>query len=103
MAGLDTTPAATQQQRPTASAAATLHATAKIRDDSGGGSRLPMCSFLQRCFLCRRELADGRDIYIYRGDRAFCSEECRCRHILADHHQEYDDCASCQVTDRPGR
>ncbi|GJN25784.1 hypothetical protein PR202_gb13657 [Eleusine coracana subsp. coracana] len=46
-------------------------------------------SFLHRCFLCHRELADGVDIYIYRGDRAFCSEECRCRHILV----EDDDCA----------
>ncbi|CAO2150008.1 unnamed protein product [Urochloa humidicola] len=46
-------------------------------------------SFLQRCFLCRRELADGRDIFIYRGDRAFCSEECRCRHILVDDDDDY--------------
>ncbi|KAF8672933.1 hypothetical protein HU200_049127 [Digitaria exilis] len=41
-------------------------------------------SFLQRCFLCNRELAGGMDIYMYRGDRAFCSEECRCRHILLE-------------------
>ncbi|KAJ1276658.1 hypothetical protein BS78_05G231400 [Paspalum vaginatum] len=91
---------------------ATLHTTAKIRDaNDDGSSRLPMsvpaasasasCSFLQRCFLCRGELADGRDIYIYRGDRAFCSEECRCRHILAD---QDDDCARVLVaTDRSRR
>nr|ACG43728.1 hypothetical protein [Zea mays] len=42
------------------------------------------CPFLQRCFFCHGELADGRDIYMYRGERAFCSEECRCRHILAE-------------------
>ncbi|KAF8652964.1 hypothetical protein HU200_062395 [Digitaria exilis] len=41
-------------------------------------------SFLQRCFLCHRELAEGRDIYMYRGDRAFCSEECRRRQIFMD-------------------
>ncbi|OEL37108.1 hypothetical protein BAE44_0001872 [Dichanthelium oligosanthes] len=41
-------------------------------------------SFLQRCYLCHRELAEGRDIYMYRGDRAFCSEECRCRQIFMD-------------------
>lgn len=41
-------------------------------------------SFLQRCCLCHRELGEGRDIYMYRGDRAFCSEECRCRQILID-------------------
>nr|ACG26943.1 hypothetical protein [Zea mays] len=42
------------------------------------------CPFLQRCFFCHGELSDGRDIYMYRGERAFCSEECRCRHILAE-------------------
>ncbi|XP_066317524.1 FCS-Like Zinc finger 15-like [Miscanthus floridulus] len=41
-------------------------------------------SFLQRCCLCNRELAEGMDIYMYRGDRAFCSEECRCRQIIMD-------------------
>lgn len=41
-------------------------------------------SFLQRCCLCHRELAEGMDIYMYRGDRAFCSEECRCRQIFID-------------------
>ncbi|XP_066327755.1 FCS-Like Zinc finger 6-like [Miscanthus floridulus] len=41
-------------------------------------------SFLQRCCLCNRELAEGMDIYMYRGDRAFCSEECRCRQIFMD-------------------
>ncbi|CAN6279043.1 unnamed protein product [Urochloa humidicola] len=41
-------------------------------------------SFLQRCYLCHMELGEGRDIYMYRGDRAFCSEECRCRQIFMD-------------------
>lgn len=61
---------------------------------SSSSSRAPMAmpaaeatttsSFLQRCFLCHRELADDKDIYIYRGDRAFCTEECRCRHIMME-------------------
>lgn len=41
-------------------------------------------SFLQRCCLCHKELAEGMDIYMYKGDRAFCSEECRCRQIFMD-------------------
>ncbi|KAL6634677.1 hypothetical protein ACP70R_027348 [Stipagrostis hirtigluma subsp. patula] len=41
-------------------------------------------SFLQRCSLCHKELAEGTDIYMYRGDRAFCSVECRCRQIFMD-------------------
>ncbi|CAL9750293.1 unnamed protein product [Musa acuminata subsp. burmannicoides] len=41
-------------------------------------------TFLEYCSLCRRKLQEGQDIYMYRGDRAFCSEECRCRQIFMD-------------------
>ncbi|KAJ0985309.1 hypothetical protein J5N97_003665 [Dioscorea zingiberensis] len=37
--------------------------------------------FLHSCGTCRRLLGSGRDIYIYRGDSAFCSQECREQHI----------------------
>ncbi|KAI4329617.1 hypothetical protein MLD38_027985 [Melastoma candidum] len=33
--------------------------------------------FLETCGLCKRRLFPGRDIYMYRGDAAFCSLECR--------------------------
>lgn len=29
-------------------------------------------SFLQRCYLCHRELAEGRDIYMYRYGHGLC-------------------------------
>ncbi|TVU29442.1 hypothetical protein EJB05_21008 [Eragrostis curvula] len=41
-------------------------------------------SFLQRCSLCHKELAADRDIYMYRGDTAFCSVECRRRQMFMD-------------------
>ncbi|KAJ6848359.1 uncharacterized protein M6B38_273920 [Iris pallida] len=41
-------------------------------------------TFLDHCYLCRQRLLDGKDIYMYRGDRAFCSEECRFRQIFMD-------------------
>ncbi|CAL4886974.1 unnamed protein product [Urochloa decumbens] len=50
--------------------------------------------FLQRCCLCHRELAEGMDIYMYRGDRAFCSEECRCRQIFMDEDAGGSNCAN---------
>ncbi|MCO5568839.1 hypothetical protein L7F22_022540 [Adiantum nelumboides] len=40
--------------------------------------------FLSKCFRCRQKLADGKDIYMYRGDQAFCSQECRYKQIVAD-------------------
>lgn len=43
--------------------------------------------FLSRCCLCDKRL-DGLDIYMYRGEKAFCSLECRCHQILMDDSAE---------------
>ncbi|KAE8733267.1 Bifunctional inhibitor/lipid-transfer protein/seed storage 2S albumin superfamily protein [Hibiscus syriacus] len=40
--------------------------------------------FLRSCGLCRRRLVPGRDIYMYRGDSAFCSLECRQQQMNQD-------------------
>ncbi|XP_031101049.1 FCS-Like Zinc finger 8-like [Ipomoea triloba] len=37
----------------------------------------PSLSFLRFCHGCEVNLGGGKDIYMYRGERAFCSEECR--------------------------
>ncbi|KAL5541886.1 hypothetical protein UlMin_009596 [Ulmus minor] len=44
-------------------------------------------TFLDQCFLCRQKLLPGKDIYMYKGDRAFCSVECRCRQIFMDEEE----------------
>eukprot|EP01018_Ginkgo_biloba_P007491 Gb_31137 [translate_table: standard] len=44
--------------------------------------------FLEACHLCNRPLGDGRDIYMYRGDSAFCSVECRQQQITMDERKE---------------
>ncbi|KAJ4951631.1 hypothetical protein NE237_028463 [Protea cynaroides] len=44
--------------------------------------------FLESCFLCKRPLGDNRDIFMYRGDTPFCSEECRQEQIEIDEAQE---------------
>ncbi|XP_074573578.1 FCS-Like Zinc finger 3-like [Curcuma longa] len=44
--------------------------------------------FLDFCFLCRRPLAGNRDIFMYRGDLPFCSEECRQEQIEVDEGKE---------------
>ncbi|CAF2162231.1 unnamed protein product [Brassica napus] len=45
--------------------------------------------FLRSCSLCKRLLVPGRDIYMYsRGDRAFCSLECRQQQITVDEKKE---------------
>ncbi|OIW21736.1 hypothetical protein TanjilG_09073 [Lupinus angustifolius] len=47
----------------------------------------PTSDFLRSCHLCRKKL-HGQDIYIYRGEKAFCSMECRSRQIMMEEHNE---------------
>ncbi|KAJ7282122.1 hypothetical protein O6H91_02G022500 [Diphasiastrum complanatum] len=44
--------------------------------------------FMEACFLCKRHLGQGRDIFMYRGDKAFCSVECRHQQIVVDERAE---------------
>lgn len=63
--------------------------------EGGGGWFVEACEeepareadFLSRCCLCGKRL-DGLDIYMYRGEKAFCSSECRCHQMLMDDHAE---------------
>ncbi|XP_048574854.1 uncharacterized protein LOC125556104 [Triticum urartu] len=47
-------------------------------------------SFSGACSLCRRELSPDKDVYMYRGDQGFCSEECRRQQILSDEAREHE-------------
>eukprot|EP00249_Psilotum_nudum_P015380 c25295_g2_i2 orf=2-883(-) len=49
---------------------------------------LPATDFLSYCHFCNRQLRPGRDIYMYRGDKAFCSVECRYQQIAIDESKE---------------
>ncbi|CAF2060592.1 hypothetical protein Bca4012_100368 [Brassica carinata] len=44
--------------------------------------------FLRSCSLCERLLVPGRDIYMYRGDTAFCSLDCRQQQMAQDEWKE---------------
>ncbi|CAI9779748.1 unnamed protein product [Fraxinus pennsylvanica] len=43
--------------------------------------------FLDHCFLCKQKLLPDKDIYMYKGDIAFCSVECRWRQIFMDEEE----------------
>ncbi|MCD9559781.1 hypothetical protein HAX54_018036 [Datura stramonium] len=57
----------------------------------GGFPAHPDSDFLSSCHLCQKKL-HGKDIYMYRGEKAFCSTECRYRQIAMDDHK--DKCSS---------
>ncbi|KAK4372332.1 hypothetical protein RND71_007716 [Anisodus tanguticus] len=44
--------------------------------------------FLDVCSLCQRPLAHNHDIFMYRGDTPFCSQECRQEQIEMDEANE---------------
>ncbi|KAK8538198.1 hypothetical protein V6N13_096020 [Hibiscus sabdariffa] len=44
--------------------------------------------FLDACFLCKKPLGVDRDIFMYRGDTPFCSEDCRQEQIDIDEAKE---------------
>ncbi|KAI7755481.1 hypothetical protein M8C21_031655 [Ambrosia artemisiifolia] len=41
-------------------------------------------SFARFCETCKKNLDEGSDIFMYRGEKAFCSEECRCQEMVLD-------------------
>ncbi|MCL7032707.1 hypothetical protein MKW94_006530 [Papaver nudicaule] len=45
-------------------------------------------NFLKACGLCRKKFSPEKNIYMYRGDQSFCSDDCRCRKILIDELRE---------------
>lgn len=44
--------------------------------------------FLSFCYTCKNDLELTNDIYIYRGEKAFCSHECRNQEMLLDEEEE---------------
>ncbi|GMI95988.1 hypothetical protein like AT3G22550 [Hibiscus trionum] len=41
-------------------------------------------NFLSFCHTCKKNLSPGKDIYIYRGEKAFCSKECRYQEMVLE-------------------
>lgn len=44
----------------------------------------PSDNFLSFCYNCKKNLGQGEDIYIYRGDKAFCSSDCRYKQMILE-------------------
>ncbi|XP_077240637.1 FCS-Like Zinc finger 8-like [Tasmannia lanceolata] len=51
----------------------------------------PSDNFLSFCYACKKNLGQGKDIYMYRGEKAFCSHECRYQEMLLD--EGVEDCS----------
>ncbi|CAL4995808.1 unnamed protein product [Urochloa decumbens] len=49
-----------------------------------GNMQMQPLRFLQHCGSCNRALGPEADIYIYKGESAFCSIECREKRMRTD-------------------
>lgn len=47
-------------------------------------SHSPSLHFLSFCHTCKKHLEQTEDIFIYRGEKAFCSQECRHQEMVLD-------------------
>ncbi|CAN6323087.1 unnamed protein product [Urochloa humidicola] len=54
------------------------------KTDKGAGGAAVATGFLSSCHACSKQLGHGNDIFMYRGDKAFCSSECRYQEMLFD-------------------
>ncbi|PSS17412.1 hypothetical protein CEY00_Acc12198 [Actinidia chinensis var. chinensis] len=52
------------------------------------GDLIETAHFLRSCSLCDRRLVPSHDIYMYKGNRAFCSLECRQQQMNQDESRE---------------
>ncbi|GJM98963.1 hypothetical protein PR202_ga16017 [Eleusine coracana subsp. coracana] len=87
--------AAKQEEWLAAYRARAAPARAGLRRNSADCSATEAAAFLRACGLCRRRLGPGRDTFMYKGETAFCSLECRQQHMT---QEEWKD--KCTVTSR---
>ncbi|GFP84045.1 hypothetical protein PHJA_000548100 [Phtheirospermum japonicum] len=51
---------------------------------SGRSMSYPSDRFLSFCYECKKNLGQGKDIYMYRGEKAFCSSDCRYKQMMLE-------------------
>uniref|UniRef100_A0A0E0KEU3 FLZ-type domain-containing protein n=1 Tax=Oryza punctata TaxID=4537 RepID=A0A0E0KEU3_ORYPU len=76
-----------QQQQEYGSGGLAGRCATSLCGSGAGAAAFRVAEFLACCDLCRRPL-DGKDIFMYRGERAFCSMECRYHAIVSDEFQQ---------------
>ncbi|KAJ0966396.1 hypothetical protein J5N97_027534 [Dioscorea zingiberensis] len=56
--------------------------------ESTAAAASPSDDFLSFCYACNKALGQGKDTFMYRGEKAFCSHECRKQEMLFEEELE---------------
>ncbi|XP_034588915.1 uncharacterized protein [Setaria viridis] len=57
----------------------------RVKPGGGGGDGCTASlHYLGSCFLCKESIACNRDVFMYKGDAAFCSDDCRQEQMAMD-------------------
>ncbi|KAF0933040.1 hypothetical protein E2562_013794 [Oryza meyeriana var. granulata] len=75
-------------------------AAAQRRVPAADHAGMETAAFLKNCGLCGLALGPGKDTYIYRGEVAFCSQECRER-VIEYHERREQNCSLTSIKDTP--
>ncbi|KAL9313346.1 hypothetical protein ACSQ67_018798 [Phaseolus vulgaris] len=68
----------------------------------GSPNPYPSSDFLSFCHHCNKKLEEGKDIYIYGGEKAFCSLTCRAMEIMIDEELEKSNTnPPCENSEKP--
>ncbi|KAG8097120.1 hypothetical protein GUJ93_ZPchr0013g37543 [Zizania palustris] len=46
--------------------------------------------FLKCCYCCHKKLDAAMDVFVYKGEQAFCSAECRCQQMAREERRDID-------------
>ncbi|KAL5209812.1 hypothetical protein ABZP36_005435 [Zizania latifolia] len=46
--------------------------------------------FLKCCYCCHKKLDAAMDVFVYKGEQAFCSAECRCQQMAREERREIE-------------
>uniref|UniRef100_A0ACD5XHD6 Uncharacterized protein n=1 Tax=Avena sativa TaxID=4498 RepID=A0ACD5XHD6_AVESA len=55
-----------------------------------GGRPFVGLEFLKRCLCCCKKIDSDMDVFVYKGDQAFCSAACRCQHMAREERREIE-------------
>ncbi|XP_044979641.1 FCS-Like Zinc finger 17-like [Hordeum vulgare subsp. vulgare] len=85
-------PSPRRQQRPPLAVLrrSSVRSPAANLQESSGGQPFVGLEFLKCCLCCCKKIDVDMDVFVYKGQQAFCSAECRCQHMAREERREIE-------------